>query len=282
MKPHTVFAVVSSIVLALPARASSDHFVESQVSAARLAELLRTHFQTESAFCPAPVTCPDTGGTCFVDRIDYPSVGTWSRGSAVNVPINDHTSLPSTEIVYRQPVTVQLKTSDCAYRVGCETTTALPATLEVVLNTVDQDALCFAPQPFERLAVDADPPAPFCLPVDVEALAVLTGSAGSSVTGKAVSLAADGARLGVRFELDRDRSAYDATRIDGWQAFVDGRLAPTSGASDWSAFAHASLLGQGTQATVEAAFAADRDLELRGVPVVTWTGLGSAGGSIDL
>ena len=284
MSPRTILLALAGLLAAAEVRASSDHFVESQVSTAELSLIIRTHLQTQAKFCPQSVPCPNSNGTCIIDRLEYPIVGTWSRGAAINVPINNHTTLPSTKILYDQPLIAHLKTIACAYTPGCETTTQYPAALTIELSAGQGTSLCFTPSLPYGLPMNMNTSIePFCVQLDLDALKVLTGNQASSISGEALSLNNAGSRVGFRFELDRPQSAYNSARVAAWQSFLDGQLGPNNnGNLDWSVFAHESLLREAAKTTVEQAFAQAPDLTMLGDPSTGWSGFGSAGGQVDV
>lgn len=265
------------------AEASTDNYLEMQINSLELSHIIRTRLQTGAEFCPHSVPCPGSSGLCFVDRVDFPSVGQWTRGGPTQVTINGHTTISTTEILYEQPVVAHVKTPSCTYTPGCQTTTAYAGEMTVQMTGSQGSSLCFSPSAPTGLPFSVNHPVdPFCVELDLSAAEALTGNANTTVTGRAVSLQTGGSRVAFRFELDRGQSAYDSTRVDAWESFVDGQLANGNSSHDWSLFAHESLLRASAQKHFQDGIASSPELSLIGSPVTTWTGLGASGGQISL
>lgn len=278
-----VLAGVVCLAAAPVVEASTDNFVEMQIASVELSYVVRTHLQTQAEFCPHSVPCPYSSGLCIVDRLEFPSVGTWTRGAPTSVVVNNHTSLSSTKILYEQPMVAHVKTQSCAFQPGCQTTTQLPATLTVEMTGGQGSSLCFAPQPPTGLPVAVNVPlTPFCVDLDLAAVKALTGNPGSSITGQAATLSTGGSRVGFRFEIDRPQNTYDSARVNAWADFLAGQLAAGNPSHEWSLFAHQSLLRESVKTMFEDAVASSPELGLLGNPITSWAGLGSSGGMVNL
>ncbi len=263
------------------AEASTDNFVEMQLSAAELGHAIRIRLATQTELCPHLVSCPS--GQCFVDHVEMPTAGWWSKSGQTSATINSHTTLSTQRILYTQPVAVHLKEESCARTPGCQTTTQASATITVELKAGPNSSLCFDPEPISGLTFPINLSLqPFCMPMDIQAIKVMNNAPSTTITGEAISLASGGSRIGYRFELDRPQGAYDAARILAWSDFLSGQLAPGNSLQDWSLFTHKSLLEGAMNRLVDDALAANSDLVANNGPHTTWTGLGAAGGQLEM
>src|SRR5688572_604673 len=77
------------IFTAAPARASTDNYIELQLSTAKFAQMINTQIINAASFCPYEVPCPTGGGTCVVDHLEIGAAGPVLRASNYSsVPIN--------------------------------------------------------------------------------------------------------------------------------------------------------------------------------------------------
>lgn len=285
-RPRSALVAIAFPVLftgALPALASTDHYLEVQLSSAELADQLRRQLSTQSDFCPAPVACPNSPGqSCYVDHLELGPVGTFSRAAAQSgVAINAFTTLQSLEVFYTQPVNIHLKTAACVGTVGCTTTTQVAGTMRYRLSAGAGGAVCAHKAGSTGFPAGSDAPGiAFCLAISADVMSAMTGGISGAVSGAALSLAADGSRVATRVEFGRSAAEYGAIRIAAWHAFLSGVLETTGASGDWSVFAHRTLIEATARAQIRDALEAVPGFDVDGAISTSWMGLGTAGGKL--
>lgn len=275
--------LVSIAVLSSPAWASTDHYVEIQIDAGKLATNVHRVLTGNSDFCPHEIPCPwSPSSTCMVDQFAIGVVGTWSRGASAPVHINSYTTLNTGKILYTQPLSVRLKTKTCAQNPSCTTTTSYMSTLVYELYVGPDAELCLRSEAATGLPSGvAQPDTDVCLGLDPEQVLALTGDSSGDVSGAALTLSAGG-RVALRTEYGRTAAHYNSARITGWQSFIDGSTQGAGATGDWSAFVHQTLLREAFEDRVGEGLLTVPGFELDGPISTTWLGLGAAGGAMTM
>lgn len=263
------------------AAASTDHYIEMQLDTSVMSAVVKRQLSGNSGFCPYQIPCPFSApGTCLVDHLAFGPTGAWSRAAAFSsVAVNGFQNLPSKKVLYDQAVTVHVKTLSCALDPACSTTTAYPTTVTYELYVSSALELCAQPHSMSGAPAGFTAPAPErCLALgysDVLGEAV-------DVSGTAVSLNAAASRIGVRIEVGRQPSDYDAPRINAWQSFLLGNLVTEGAGGDWSTFVHQTIFLELAGDRVADGLATVSGVELQTPIATSWNPGGAAGGTIEL
>ena len=273
-------AIPACLALCAPsAFASSDNFLEIQVTTSRLSEIARSRFiGATRTFCPTEITCPNDGDDCWVDHLEIGPPGSFSRGTAASqVPINSFTNISATPVFYTQQVTVHVKTDDCVNTVGCTATTPFNVQVRFAIEASPDGQLCTrADDVSPSIAGLPIPPIGFCFGLIGDRLSDFTGDENSSVSGAALSMNAAGTRVGLRLEVDRTQADYDAQRINAWNSFLMSGPAGQETA-DWSLFVHRSVFESSLRRQVSEGVGGEPAVSLAGGITTSWTGHGAAG-----
>lgn len=282
MRKHLISATVLMSVSAVSALAyaDADSYVELQFSAGTIGDFMRRELATQSSFCPQETSIG--GKTVLVDHLDLGEAGALSRApSASAVAINDFLSVDSGAVLYTQPMDVHIKSIECAKTPDCGTTTAIPASVTYELYTNSSGSVCMRSHSAAGLPEGLQPPElDVCLPFNADAAMLAAGLPGGTVSGSAVSLSLDGARLGVRIELGRTEADYDPERVDGWQSFADGDIEEAAATGDSSAFIHKSLILGAIQQRLADALSSHEGFTISNQIQTSWTDLGVNGARI--
>ncbi|MEQ8273208.1 MAG: hypothetical protein RMA76_11495 [Deltaproteobacteria bacterium] len=268
------------------ALASTSHFLELQFSSSSVATVVQKRLNSDQSQCPFTVPCGwSPSNTCYVDHYDVPTPGNFSRGSAMDAQvINNELTLSSQRVLFTQGLQVHLKTVECADTPGCSTTVAVPVTLEGHV-TLANDELCVEVDSFQGAPPNV--PAP-----NINACVGLSGSSildsldmsNVQVSGSAFSLSSSGDRIALRTEVAIPSAFYqpthmffDQARVNAWQSFIDGSLAPAVGTGDWRGFLHKELLEEKFEQIIDDFVASDSSMLSASAAQLFWLPLGTAG-----
>lgn len=279
MRKHLISATVFMSLSAVSALAyaDADSYVELQFDAGTIGDFMRRELATQSNFCPQEISVG--GQTVLVDHLGLDQAGTLSRDSSRSaVAINDFLSVDSGAVLYTQPIDVHIKSLDCAKAPECWTTTAIPASVTYELYTSSAGNVCMRSHSAAHLPEGFQPPElDVCLPFNADAAMRAAGLPGGTVSGSAVSLSRDGARLGVRIELGRTEADYDPERVDAWQHFAEGGLEEAAATGDWSVFTHKSLILGAIQQRLADALSSHEGFTISRPIETSWVDLGDDG-----
>lgn len=264
------------------ASASTDHFLEFQMSSAKFAELVRGAFVAATrSFCPTVIPCPVGGGNCVLDRVEVGGPGTFSRAANANsIPINDFTTISAQPILYAQDVTFHVQTEACSNDPTCSSVT--PYTLQAQFQLSEGDGeICLNPLDMTPTLPGLPmPPSDRCIGLSQQQLSEFVGSDDHTISGAAISVNNSGSRIALRFELDQTAADYDTARMTAWNAFMQGNITGSQ-TTDWSVFVHKSNFISILTDQVTEGLDSRSEISLNGGIATQWVGNGSSGATLN-
>lgn len=283
-------ACLVAFALACATTARAAHIVEFQMQSTKLVQLVEHRVLEEEVCALSSFSLPGQNGQFVLDHLGFPGPVQVQRAGQ--------------QIQFVVPVQVYTKTEACIHDPNCaanDYTPNSPLSLTLVLDLnamIDEDGklnLCvefnslkLGGQTININSLDAGLAdslggllSPKCSKVDVMKSLKKLLKSDRTIKQVGVSANQDLSRIAVRIELD-DPASPGAAPASSWSDFNAGQIFPSASGMEWSLFMNQTLLKQALAARFATSIEAQEDIEILAGPSTSYTGLGSAGGRVQL